>query len=128
SDSALAEERRLLYVGMTRAKRHLALTWVAKPSRFLRELGVGRTRPRSLPPDAFPPALGALKDWRRRRAEADGVPAYVVFHDRTLIEIAERRPASAEELATVTGVGETKLERYGTDVLATLAAAPVTPP
>ncbi len=128
SDSALAEERRLLYVGMTRAKRHLALTWVANPSRFLRELGVGRTRPRSLPPDAFPPALGALKDWRRRRAEADGVPAYVVFHDRTLIEIAERRPASAEELATVTGVGETKLERYGTDVLAALAAAPVTPP
>jgi DNA helicase-2/ATP-dependent DNA helicase PcrA len=128
SDSALAEERRLLYVGMTRAKRHLALTWVGTPSRFLRELGVERARPGSLPPDGFPRALGALKDWRRRRAEADGVPAYVVFHDRTLIEIAERRPASAEELATVTGVGETKLERYATDVLATLAAAPVTAP
>src|ERR687888_1098198 len=46
SPAAVAEERRLLYVGMTRARRHLALTWTGRPSRFLADLGVERTPPR----------------------------------------------------------------------------------
>ena len=50
------------------------------------------------------------------------MPAYVIFHDRTLAEIAERRPGTAAELAGVSGVGRAKLERYGSEVLATLAA------
>jgi ATP-dependent DNA helicase RecQ len=44
----------------------------------------------------------------------------VVFHDRTLMEIARRRPASEAELAEVSGVGQAKLDRYGTDLLALL--------
>jgi ATP-dependent DNA helicase RecQ len=63
------------------------------------------------------PALDALKRWRLARARDDGVPAYVVFHDRTLTEIAERRPASLAALASIRGVGPAKLERYGPDVL-----------
>jgi ATP-dependent DNA helicase RecQ len=55
------------------------------------------------------------------QARQQGVPPYVVFHDRTLIEIAQRRPSSEEELAGVSGVGRAKLERYGADLLARLA-------
>jgi len=51
------------------------------------------------------------------------VPAYVVFHNSTLEEIAERGPRTLAELAAVPGVGPTKLERYGPEVLAALAAA-----
>jgi DNA helicase-2/ATP-dependent DNA helicase PcrA len=120
------EERRLLYVGITRAKRHLLVTWSGKPSRFLAELGVQKAgdqvakRPgRSL--EELPPAFGALREWRLERAKADEVPAYVVFHNATLAEIAERRPRTLAELAGIPGVGPTKLERYGEDVLAALA-------
>ena len=121
SDTLLAEERRLLYVGITRAKRHLTITCAGKPSRFLRELGAELdTRPPKPNEEELPPSYRALKDWRRRRASADGVPAYVVFHDRTLAEIAERRPTTSGELAAVVGVGPAKLERYGAEVLAAL--------
>jgi ATP-dependent DNA helicase RecQ len=50
------------------------------------------------------------------------VPAYVVFHDATLAEIAGRRPSTLGELAHVPGVGPAKLDRYGSEVLAALAA------
>jgi DNA helicase-2/ATP-dependent DNA helicase PcrA len=63
-----------------------------------------------------------LKGWRRKRAEADGVPAYVVFSNKTLEEIAERRPRDWADLAAVSGVGPAKLERYGDEVLAIVAA------
>jgi ATP-dependent DNA helicase UvrD/PcrA len=122
----LAEERRLMYVGMTRARRHLALTWVAKPSRFLLELGVEAAPPatrkaRADEPDS--PTYHALKRWRLERAKSDEIPAYVVFHNSTLAEIAARQPKTIAELASVPGVGPAKLERYGRDVLAALEAA-----
>jgi DNA helicase-2/ATP-dependent DNA helicase PcrA len=122
TDAEIAEERRLLYVGITRAKRHLALTWSGRPSRFLRELGV-ETRPpvRAREPDD--PLYVALKEWRYERATADAQPAYVVFHNTTLAEIAARRPRDLGELGAVPGVGPTKLERYGSEVLAVLRAA-----
>jgi DNA helicase-2/ATP-dependent DNA helicase PcrA len=120
------DERRLLYVGITRAKRHLLVTWAGKPSRFLAELGAKPTptavakRPsRNL--GELPPAFGALREWRLERAKADEVPAYVVFHNATLAQIAERQPSTLAELASIPGVGPTKLERYGDDVLAALA-------
>jgi ATP-dependent DNA helicase RecQ len=50
-------------------------------------------------------------------AREHGVPAYTVFHDATLEEIARRRPGSAEELRAVSGVGAVKLERYGAALL-----------
>jgi ATP-dependent DNA helicase UvrD/PcrA len=117
------EERRLLYVGLTRAKRHLLVTWEGRPSRFLAELGAARgagPAKRIIAGDA-PPGFEALREWRSKRAKADEVPAYVVFHNATLVEIAERKPRSLAELAGVPGVGPAKLERYGEDLLAALA-------
>jgi DNA helicase II / ATP-dependent DNA helicase PcrA len=124
--NGLDEERRLLYVGMTRAKRHLALTWAGTPSRFLAELGVEAPapavrKPRAEEPDD--PTYAALKRWRLQRSKSDEIPAYVVFHNSTLAEIAARRPSTIAELASVPGVGPAKLERYGDEVLAALEAA-----
>jgi len=65
----------------------------------------------------------ALKRWRLERSRAEGVPAYVVFPDRTLAGIVRRRPETLGELAEVSGVGPAKLESYGADVLAELAGA-----
>ncbi len=59
----------------------------------------------------------ALRDLRARLAKEQNVPAYVIFHDSTLRNIAERRPDSLGELAQVGGIGGAKLERYGSDVL-----------
>jgi DNA helicase-2/ATP-dependent DNA helicase PcrA len=120
----IAEERRLFYVGLTRAKRHLALSWGGKPSRFLAELDIAATPARKLR-EAEPddPLYAALKRWRLERATADDLPAYVVFHNSTLAEIAGRRPRDLSELSAVPGVGPSKLERYGSEVLAVLEAA-----
>jgi ATP-dependent DNA helicase RecQ len=65
-----------------------------------------------------------LRAWRLERARNDEVPAYVVLHDRTLKELASAKPRSPAALAAVNGFGPTKLERYGEDVLAVIAAAP----
>jgi len=73
-----------------------------------------------VPEAELPPEVRALKAWRRERAKVDDVPAYVVFHDSTLTSIAASRPASLAELARISGVGPTKLERYGEEVLAVL--------
>jgi superfamily II DNA helicase RecQ len=62
-----------------------------------------------------------LREWRKRRARNDGVPAYVVFHDRTLSEIARVRPRDRSGLASISGVGPTKLDRYAEEVLAVVA-------
>jgi DNA helicase-2/ATP-dependent DNA helicase PcrA len=117
----IAEERRLFYVGLTRAKRHLFVTWTHKPSRFLGELGVERPAFRA-PLDGEPddPVFAELKKWRLERSRADGVPAYVVFHNAALAEIAARKPRSLGDLASVPGVGPAKLERYGDELLSVL--------
>jgi ATP-dependent DNA helicase RecQ len=64
------------------------------------------------------PLFDTLRDWRRAEAQAQSVPAYVIFQDRTLAEIAAVRPRSLDQLGAVPGVGRTKLERYGAAVLA----------
>jgi DNA helicase-2/ATP-dependent DNA helicase PcrA len=133
------EERRLLYVGITRAREHLFLSWPREPrtapSSFLREIGVVKSeapRPSSSPRTKRAPVTVAgngaplfdrLKQWRRSRASTDGVPAYVVFHDATLAEIAERKPRDWADLAGVPGVGPAKLDRYADEVLAIVASA-----
>jgi ATP-dependent DNA helicase RecQ len=63
----------------------------------------------------------ALRAWRKAQAAAQGVPPYVIMHDRTLLEIAARRPKSEAELAACNGVGQGKLERYGAAVLEVVA-------
>ena len=113
---ALAEERRLLYVGITRAKRFVELTWSGEPSRFLAELGI--ESPQRVTKDD--PVMVALKAWRLERARKDEVPAFVVFHDKTLEEIARQRPRELWQLAKVSGVGPAKLERYGHELLVAL--------
>ena len=142
-DDAVDEERRLLYVALTRAKRNLALSWAAtrtgksgkianqKPSRFLAELSPPRaparrpsggtgSRAAGIAPD--PDAdrnqevFTRLADWRRDRSRRDGVPAYVVAHDATLRAIAAARPSNATELAGVPGMGPVKVERYGDEI------------
>ena len=157
-DDALAEERRLLYVGLTRARRHLVLSWAERragpgdretrrrPSRFLRAFD---SRPAAVAPGASRPVvavpasagswpagmgspatssgaapdrplLAALRAWRSARARADGVPAYVVAHDALLAAIVEERPGSPAALRRIKGMGPTKLERYGEEILAIL--------
>lgn len=67
--------------------------------------------------------LAALKARRRALAEAQNVPAYVVFPDRTLIEMAERKPSTLDQMAGITGVGARKLESYGAAFLEVITGA-----
>ncbi len=64
----------------------------------------------------------ALRAWRRDRASEQHVPPYVIFQDKTLLEIAQREPGSLDALAAISGVGQTKIDRYGTGVLGVLGA------
>ncbi|MDJ0627348.1 MAG: DNA helicase RecQ [Rhodobacter sp.] len=91
-----------------------------------------RSRPeaRALVSDENAPLLAALKAKRRALAEAARVPAYVIFTDRTLIEMAERRPETLDQMAGINGVGAKKLDRYGAAFLRIVAGeapAPVHP-
>ncbi len=79
--------------------------------------GRGGSRRSTSDIDADDPLLVALRDWRLSRASADGVPAYVVAHDRHLDAIADAQPTSAAELLACHGWGETKVERYGEEIL-----------
>jgi ATP-dependent DNA helicase RecQ len=82
-------------------------------------------RDRAEPAATLPPEAAAiferLREWRAATAKEQGVPAYVVFHDATLREIAATLPSSLAELGAVSGIGEAKLARYGQAVLDTLA-------
>ncbi|KAJ1684435.1 hypothetical protein LUZ63_020190 [Rhynchospora breviuscula] len=159
------EERRLLYVGLTRARRHLAVSWSLarnpggqarrKPSRFIVPLlpqgttstgeAAGPRRSRSgrkqmavcrmcrkplvsakernrgycddCPVPYDEELFGALRSWRKQRADADSVPAYVVFSDATLEALAEVRPDSRQKMLQISGIGASKLEKYADEVL-----------
>ncbi|MBW0089099.1 DNA helicase RecQ [Pseudonocardia sp. KRD-184] len=91
---------------------------------------VKATRSRSRSARADAPALPAgaapvferLRAWRGATAKEQGVPAYVIFHDAVLREIATRAPSTLGELGTISGIGENKLAKYGQGVLDTLTA------
>ncbi|MCC5985689.1 MAG: DNA helicase RecQ [Rhodobacteraceae bacterium] len=89
-------------------------------------VAAARARPEApaLVDDEDAPLLSALKARRRALAEEARVPAYVVFPDRTLIEMARRRPETLDEMAQVPGVGAVKLERFGALFLEVIAGAP----
>ncbi len=74
-------------------------------------------------PDEARPLFERLREWRAGVAREQGVPAYIVFGDATLRGIALIRPTSLEQLGTVSGVGEKKLESYGAGVLGVVAEA-----
>ncbi|MBX9588158.1 MAG: DNA helicase RecQ [Hyphomonadaceae bacterium] len=111
-----ADEVRAVYRGERRVAMRRAPT-VADS-----DAGGRRARKRrggdGLAVDAADAALfEALRAWRRERAAEQHVPPYVIFHDATLADIARRRPASADALKGVSGVGQSKLQRYGAAVL-----------
>ncbi|UYM06097.1 ATP-dependent DNA helicase UvrD2 [Solicola gregarius] len=163
----IEEERRLFYVGMTRARHLLAISWSAarapggrggrRPSRFLDPLlprdaaaqsrvsrttrksrserrGVARCRScnglldsaaerkigrcSQCPPTYDEELFEELRTWRLERAAAQKVPAFCVFTDATLVAIAESLPAESVALARIPGIGKTKIDRFGDDVLA----------
>ncbi len=111
---------------MTRAERVLWLSWSGKRSRFLAELGFSQqsspvVREKVVREKVeWSPVAERLREWRLERARQDGVPPYVVFHDKVIHEIAAVQPRSLGELAQIAGVGPAKLDRYGEDVLALL--------
>ncbi|HEX5497087.1 MAG TPA: ATP-dependent DNA helicase UvrD2 [Mycobacteriales bacterium] len=171
SDHQVEEERRLLYVGMTRAREHLSLSWSLartpggrrsrRPSRFLQSLdpptaphpgrrarvgqggsaaavgaraggpvrcricGKAVTDPaertlgrcRGCPADLDAELFERLRRWRQAEAGRQGVPAFVVLTDATLVAIAETRPADTAGLVAIPGIGQRKLDRYGAAVL-----------
>ncbi|MFE6509058.1 DNA helicase RecQ [Nocardioides sp. NPDC057767] len=83
----------------------------------------GERKPKVAAADLSPEAAEVferLRAWRGEVAKEQGVPAYVVFHDATLREIATRLPSSRDELGTISGIGEAKLEKYADGVLAVL--------
>ncbi|MEU3168875.1 DNA helicase RecQ [Streptosporangium sp. NPDC006930] len=94
----------------------------AKASRSSATSTSRRAEPVEMPQEAIP-AFELLRAWRGATAKEQGVPAYVIFHDATLREIATRAPSSLAELGTVSGVGENKLAKYGRQVLDTLAGS-----
>ncbi len=156
---ALAEERRLLYVGITRAREHLLLSWAEtrvgrggsegrrRPSRFLAAVRApiaapGRAgrqsgtragssgddggRPRNGATAAKDAAAGdplfeALRAWRLEKARELAQPPYVIAHDTTLAALAEARPGSLEALWRVKGIGPSKADRFGAEILAVVA-------
>ncbi|CAL9565837.1 DNA helicase RecQ [Streptomyces sp. enrichment culture] len=93
-----------------------------KPARASAKSGGGKKKgaPVDLPEEALP-VFERLRAWRAATAKEQGVPAYVVFHDATLREIAVAPPATLAELGAVSGVGENKLAKYGQSLLDALA-------
>ncbi|TNC26564.1 DNA helicase RecQ [Amycolatopsis alkalitolerans] len=73
-----------------------------------------------MPPEAAP-VFDKLRAWRAGTAKEQGVPAYVIFHDATLRQIATAQPSTLEQLGGVSGVGENKLAKYGQQILDVLA-------
>jgi ATP-dependent DNA helicase RecQ len=106
-----------------RKERAVALR--REPERAPRAAKAAKARsvdPVDLPEEAMP-VFEALRAWRTATAKEQGVPPYVIFHDKSLREIATRSPSSLAELGEVNGVGENKLAKYGQQILDTLSLA-----
>ncbi|WP_062384461.1 ATP-dependent DNA helicase UvrD2 [Demequina iriomotensis] len=137
TDEQLEEEKRLLYVSVTRAREHLALSFARarkaggkatrKRTRFLeqqwpdaRPMRTARRPTSEKLADLGPEALrlyDTLKQWRLALAQETSKPAFTVLTDVSLVEIARDRPATLGELARVSGVGASKLDKYGLQIL-----------
>jgi DNA helicase-2/ATP-dependent DNA helicase PcrA len=136
------EERRVFHVALTRCREQVVLLadedaetpfiddLTREPEPYdeaaepAAETRLERSR-RSAPRGSFTPSGPtdeALRAWRLERSRADGVPAYVVLSNATVAEIAAAQPRNPIELSRVSGIGPTKLERYGEDILRIVGA------
>jgi DNA helicase II / ATP-dependent DNA helicase PcrA len=135
TDAAVAEERRLLYVGVTRAREHLQLSYSRarhprarasrNVSRFLTDLWPGERRAVKVAPAAPEPDQGvvdALTRWRDLRAAELRRQPGSLLTTATIRAIAARRPATLEELGQVRGVGPRMLADLGEQLLEALRA------
>ena len=131
------EERRVFHVAITRASSTASVIATAsEKSRFLEQMAT-RWQPGSQPEPAHrqprqsavtapatklgqDPLRDALKRWRSEQAKSDGVPAYVVFNDKTLDDMLLRRPRNLSALAQCHGIGPAKLDRFGDELLGLL--------
>jgi ATP-dependent DNA helicase RecQ len=92
------------------------------PERQSRTRSRAARAPQAELPAGLAPVFERLRAWRGAAAREQGVPAYVIFHDATLREIATRAPSTLAELGTISGIGENKLAKYGEQVLSALAS------
>jgi ATP-dependent DNA helicase RecQ len=104
-----------------RGESPLTLRTEPERARAARTRSAGKKVEVELPAGAAP-VFERLRAWRAATAKEQGVPAYVIFHDATLREIAARTPGTLGELGGISGIGENKLAKYGQGVLDTLAA------
>ena len=122
------EERRLFYVAMSRAKNSLYLTYSGnKPTYFIsnsmkkmieeKEVKVQPKEKAEISIDQSKDMITRLKDWRRKLSKEHNVPAYVIMHDRTLIDIAQKIPRESAELEEIYGFGPEKIMKYGEEIL-----------
>jgi superfamily I DNA/RNA helicase len=122
------EERRLFYVAMSRAKNSLYLTYSGnKPTYFIsntmkkmieeKEVKVQPKEKAEISIDQSKDMITRLKDWRRKLSKEHNVPAYVIMHDRTLIDIAQKIPRESAELEEIYGLGPEKIMKYGEEIL-----------
>ncbi len=124
------EERRLFYVALSRAKEKLYLSYHGNGiTAFINadmkqiideqkaELKPLKTSIYNISNNASGNILKMLKDWRRNICQSSNIPPYMVMHDRTLLEVAQKKPASVEELQEIYGLGPTKIMKYGKDII-----------
>ena len=122
------EERRLFYVAVSRAKKRLYLTYAKSLTWFInknqkltssiKKLN-GELSSYKVPHEntGSSNTISELKKWRHMIANESGVPAYIVMHDKTLIEIATLKPQCIEDLENIYGLGPTKIKKYGEEIL-----------
>ncbi len=123
------EERRILYVACTRAKKELRMSYAGSPSPFfaqnvlsccthrVQEQQTRIFQSSAQREDVVEQQRQALRRWRYLEAQERGVPAYMIFSDRALDHLLELQPLTVEELEEVSGFGKTKIAEFGKDIL-----------
>jgi superfamily I DNA/RNA helicase len=113
------EEKRLLYVALSRAKDYLYVTYTGKLTKYLSF--EKQKEAKKLITEVFEnkdtKLLTALREWRNKKAKTLGVPAYLILSNMTLEEISKEKPLSAKALEEIKGLGSVKTKRYATEII-----------
>jgi ATP-dependent DNA helicase RecQ len=124
---ALNDSARTVLKGEQTVQLRMPIAPAAKAPRSARgggAAGGSKTKAPPVPLDAAgTERFAALRAWRAEVAREHNLPAYVVFHDATLAEMAQQQPADLDALAQISGVGTKKLQAYGTEILRVLSTA-----